>query len=124
MEKIPYSRTVRAVSTGAAQFFLMDERIKSGHWLFIQNLAVEDETTAPSKIRVGRGTDERNVHYWEEEPAPALGVLFTTVKPLHQVPEGNRVIVRFDGTVAGDRLAAFIDGYLTPKVEAQAVTWR
>lgn len=121
MEKIPYTRTLKKISAAAAQEFILDQVVKSGHWLFVQNLACEDETSAPSQIRVGRGTDQHEVHWWECEPAPALGVLYHSEKPLHFVPEGNRVIARFDGTVAGDQLRAYVDGYLTPKVKSREV---
>ena len=121
MEKIPYTRSIPAISDGAAQFFVMDGPMKSGHWLFIQNLACEDETNAPTQIRVGRGKDQHDVHWWECEPNPAAGVAYHTEKELLFVPEGERVIARFDGTVAGDILALYVDGYLTPKVLSREV---
>ena len=121
MEKIPYTRTLKKISIAAAQEFLMDQVVKAGQWLFVQNLACEDETSAPTQIRVGRGTDESEVHWWECEPNPALGVVYHTEKDLLFVPEGNRVITRFDGTVAGDQLRAYIDGYLTPKIPSRQV---
>lgn len=121
MEKIPYTRTLEAISDGSAQFFVLGQVVKSGQWLFVQNLAVEDETSAPTQIRVGRGRDESEVHWWECEPAPALGVAYHTEKPLHFVPEGERVVARFDGTVAQDQLRVYVDGYLTPKVLSREV---
>ena len=121
MEKIPYTRTLKKISGGAAQEFLLGSVVKSGHWLFVQNGACEDETSAPTQIRIGRGKDEAEVHWWECEPNPALGVLYHTEKDLLFVPEGNRVVARFDGTVAGDQLRVYIDGYLTPKVLSRQV---
>ena len=121
MEKIPYTRTLKPISDDAVQFFILDQVVKSGHWLFIQNLAAEDETNAPAQIRIGRGKDESEVHWWECEPNPAAGVLYHSEKVLLFVPEGNRVIGRFDGTVADDQLRLYVDGYLTPKVLSRQV---
>ena len=35
---------------------------------------------------------------------------------MHFVPEGQRVIFRFDGTTVGDELFVEVEGYTTPKV--------
>ena len=121
MEKIPYTRTIKKPCDDIVSCYLLGQVVKAGQWLFVQNLACEDETSAPTQIRVGRGKDEAEVHWWECEPNPALGVVYHTEKDLLFVPEGNRVIARFDGTVAGDQLRVYIDGYLTPKVLSRRV---
>jgi len=115
MEKIPYSKPLRTVSDGAAQFFILDNPMGSSTWLFVQNIAVEDETTFFDNIRVGRGTDQFNVFWWRDRPVPAAGVVYH-FDEIFFVPPGERLIVRFDGTVAGDRLRVWIDGYTTEKV--------
>ena len=120
MEKIPYLKPLKAVSDGAAIFYLMDNPMPSGTWLFIQHAAMENETTAFTRLRIGQGTDASHIHWWEEEPNPALGVLYWA-EELFFVPEGHRVITRWDGTTAGDRLAAYLDGYTTPKVQSREV---
>ena len=115
MEKIPYVKHLRAVSDGAALFYILDDPMKSGTWLFVQLITVEDETTNFDNIRIGRGRDEADVFWWEDTPVPAAGVLYD-FEPLFFVPEMERVIVRFDGTTAGDRLNVWINGYTTGKV--------
>lgn len=114
MEKIPYSRPMKAVSDGAALFYVMDNPIGASTWLFVQHIAVEDETTNFDNIRVGRGTDEHDPFWWEDRPVPAAGVVYN-FEEMFFVPPGERVIVRFDGTVAGDRLRVWVDGYTTEK---------
>lgn len=115
MEKIPYIKDLKAVSDGAALFYVQDDPIKSGTWLFVQLITVENETTNFDNIRVGQGTDDSDVHWWEDRPVPAAGVLYE-FEPLFFVPDGHRVIVRFDGTTAGDRLRVWINGYTSEKV--------
>ena len=115
MEKIPYSKPLRAVSTGAALFYVLDNPMGSSTWLFVQHIAVEDITTNFNNIRVGRGKDQYDVFWWEDRPVPAAGVVYN-FEEMFFVPPGERVIVRFDGTAAGDRLRVWIDGYTTEKV--------
>ena len=115
MEKIPYSKPLRAVSDGAALFYILDNPTGSSTWLFVQHIAVEDVTTFFNNIRVGRGKDQYDVFWWEDRPVPAAGVVYN-FEEMFFVPPGERVIVRFDGTVAGDRLRVWIDGYTTEKV--------
>jgi len=119
MEKIPYLRSLSAVSDGAAQFFLVTEPIPSGAWLFVQNTSEEDRTTNFDAVRVGRGPDEGSPHWWEEHVTCLVNVLYWQDKELHFVPEGERVIFRFDGTVDGDRLYCEVEGYTTVKVEGR-----
>jgi len=115
MEKIPYIRHLKAVSDGTAIIYILDNPIPSGMWLAVQHITVEDETTNFDLIRVGQGKDEFNVHWWEDAPVPAAGVLYE-FEELFFVPELNRVIVRVDGTTAADRLNVWIDGYTWEKV--------
>lgn len=120
MEKIPYLKDLKAGSDGAAEFFLMDDPMKSGQWLFIQHATMENETTAFTRLRIGQGKDEFDVHWWEEWVGPGVDILYWA-EELFFVPEGHRVITRWDGTTAGDRLAAYLDGYTTPKVLSREV---
>ena len=115
MEKIPYSKPLRVVSDGAALLYILDNRIGSNTWLFVQHLAVEDITTNFDNIRVGRGKDVANVFWWEDRPVPAAGVLYN-FDEMFFVPPGERVIVRFDGTTVADDLHVWIDGYTTEKL--------
>jgi len=115
MEKIPYVKHLKAISNGDALFYVQDDPMKSGTWLFVQLLTVEDETTNFDNIRIGRGTSYLDPFWWEDRPVPAAGVLYE-FEPLFFVPEGHRVIVRFDGTTEGDLLNVWINGYTTEKV--------
>ena len=120
MEKIPYLRHLRAVSDDAVNFFMMTEPMPSSTWLFVQNTSEENTDTNFDAVRVGRGTDENDPHWWEEHVTCLVDVLYWQDKELHFVPEGQRVIFRFDGTTVGDHLRCEVEGYTVEKVESRA----
>ncbi|MCK4438856.1 hypothetical protein KAV47_07255 [Candidatus Bathyarchaeota archaeon] len=115
MEKIPYLRSLKAVSDGAANFFLVTEPMPSSMWLFVQNTVEENRTANFDAVRVGRGKDIHEPHWWEEHVTCLVNVLYWQDKELHFVNEGERVIFRFDGTAAGDRLFCEVEGYVVEK---------
>ena len=114
MEKIPYTRYLKASSAGEALLYILDNPVPTSTWLCVQHITVEDETTNFNNIRVGQGRDEFHVHWWEDAPVPAAGVLYE-FEELFFVQELNRVIVRLDGTTAADLLNVWIDGYTWEK---------
>jgi len=114
MEKIPYTRYLKAISAGEALLYILDNPVPTSTWLCVQHITVEDETTNFDQIRVGQGRDEFHVHWWEDAPVPAAGVLYE-FEELFFVQELNRVIVRLDGTTAADLLNVWIDGYTWEK---------
>ena len=120
MEKIPYVREMMVLSTGAAEIFMLDNPMITGQWLFIQHDTMEDETNNFTGVLIGQGRDATSVHWWEEEANPVLGVLYWA-ENMFYVPEGHRVIIRWDGTTAGDTLRAYLDGYTSPKVLSKTV---
>ena len=116
MEKIPYLRSLSAACDNAVNFFMVTEPIPSGMWLFVQNTTEENRTTNFDAIRVGRGKDSGSPHWWEEHVTCLVNVLYWQDKELHFVPEGERVIFRFDGCTVDDELFCEVEGYLTEKV--------
>jgi len=116
MEKIPYLRSLRGRSDNAVQFFMVTEPVPSSMWLFIQHTSEENRTTNFGAVRIGRGKSYLEPHWWEEHVTCLVNVLYWQDRVLHFVPEGERVIFRFDGTTVGDRLFVEIEGYTTPKV--------
>lgn len=117
MEKIPYLRTLVAECDNAATFFILDNPIPSGSYLFVQHISIEDRTSGADAVRFGRGTDENAPHWWEEQLTLVVNVIRWMEKEQHIVPEGQRVILRVDGATLGDRIFVEIEGYLTGKVK-------
>ncbi len=120
MEKIPYLRSLRAVSDDAVNFFMVTDPMPSSMWLFVQNTSEENRDNNFDAVRVGRGRDVNNPHWWEEHVTCLANVLYWQDKELHFVNEGERVIFRFDGTTVGDRLFVEVEGYLVEKVKSRA----
>ena len=118
-EKIPYTQTIPAVSDGKAVFYVRDNRVNMGTWLFLQHIGARNRNAdgTVTKIRVGRGRDQVITHLFEEEAGPTPDVFYHTEKT-YFVPEGERLIAEFYGTGAGDMLEVHADGYTTPKVES------
>ena len=116
MEKIPYLRSPTGACDDAVQYFLVTEPIPSGMWLFVQNTSEENRTTNFDAVRVGHGTDRTHPHWWEEHVTCLVNVLYWQDKELHLVPEGHRVIFRFDGCTLGDRLFCEVEGYTVEKL--------
>ena len=119
MEKIPYLRSLKAACDNAVQFFMVTEPIPSSMWLFVQNTVEENRITNFDAVRVGHGTSLLDPHWWEEHVTCLVNVLYWQDKEMHYVPEGERVIFRFDGCTLGDRLYVEVEGYVTPKVESR-----
>jgi len=116
MEKIPYLKSLKAACDDAVTFFILDEPVHSGARLFVQHISFEDRTTLAAAVRVGRGTNENEPHWWEEQLTIVVNTVRWMTKEQHIVPDGQRVILRVDGATVGDRIYVEIEGYLTPKV--------
>lgn len=121
MNRIPYTRDLTALSDDAVQFFMMDTIIPSGLVLWLQHTSEEDRDNDFDAVRIGRGTDENDVHWWESHEDCLTGVIYWMDKPVLFVPDGQRVIFRFDGATVGDNLFCTIDGFLLPKILSRDV---
>jgi len=116
MEKIPYLKTPSVLCDNAVQFFILDDPVPSGARLFVQHISFENRTSGADAVRIGRGTDEGSPHWWEEQLQIVVNTVRWMDKEQHIVPDGQRVILRYDGATLGDRIHVEIEGYLTGKV--------
>jgi len=82
--------------------------IKAGEIYHIQGLAMENEATTITDIRVfidGHGYN----HYLYEQKAPAAGYLYWAEDDFY-VFEGEELVIRFTGCDPLDKLAAYLNG--------------
>jgi len=121
VEVDPYKQDLKALCDNAVQFFVLDNPIPSGLILWLQHTSEENRDTDFDAVRIGRGTDEHDVHWWESHETCLTGVIYWMDKPVFFVPEGQRVIFRFDGATVGDHLFCTVDGYLLPKMLSREV---
>lgn len=96
-------------SGGATNEYLATEpRVPKGEVWVITHIAVEDETSACTSVRIGRGTQQRP-RWLQEQPAPQAGQLYTEENE-HHLGEGEQLVVRFTGSTSGDVLVANVEG--------------
>lgn len=115
VELAPYKQDLNKQVDNAVQFFVLDNPIPSGLILWLQHTSEENRDNDFDAVRIGRGTDENDVHWWESHEDCTVDVIYWMDKPIFFVPEGQRVIFRFDGATVGDHVFCTIDGYLLPK---------
>jgi len=115
VELAPYKQDIKAICDDAVEFFIMDNLIPSGLILWLQHTSEENRDTDFDAVRIGRGKDENDVHWWESHEDCTAGVIYWMDKPIFFVPEGQRVIFRFDGATLEDHIFCTVDGYLLPK---------
>jgi len=100
-------------STGAATVdLLIPDRgaVPNGERWFIQRAAVENETSAFTRVRLGRRRGGRDRFHRSEEGLSAGEVL--TDPHLVVLDPGDRYIARFVGTSSGDRLRLTLEGFV------------
>ncbi len=106
----PLDDSKKAKSGGAATEDVELGPVPEGVTWVLNHVAVEDETTAFTSVRVGVGqaNDFRPV---EEHIGGVAGELYTVPEPIY-VPEGKFLRAQFVGTTSGDKLAVYINGHL------------
>jgi len=124
IERIPYAKNHKKISDNAVQFFIEGEVVKSGWWLWLLHTCEYDEDNDFDGVRIGRGTDQYEVHWWESHEDCTAGVLYWMDKPTFFIPPGQKLIVRFDGTTVGDHLYVTVDGYYIPHYTASDASRR
>ncbi len=89
------------------------EWIKAGRVLVLEHLSGHDDTSAPTRIRVGYWNGHR-LNWLKTQPAP---IASETVGYSARVflREGMYAIIRFEGTTGGDDLYATLNGYWIKK---------
>ena len=105
----PLDDSKKVKSGGASNEDVELGPVPKGLTWVINHVAVEDETTAFTSVRVGvaQANDFRPI---EEHIGGVAGELYTVPEPIY-VPEGKFLRARFVGTTSGDKLAVYINGY-------------
>lgn len=85
------------------------EQVKPGRELVLHHLSGYDDTSSPTKLRVGYWNGHRN-NWLVSQPAPLISETVGISAGLH-LREGMYAIVRFEGATSGDDLYAALNGY-------------
>ena len=89
------------------------EQVKAGRLLVLEHLSGYDDTSAPTRIRVGYWNGHR-LNWLNTQPAPiASETVGYSARVL--LREGMYPIVRFEGAPADDDLYATLNGYWIKK---------
>ncbi len=85
------------------------EQIKAGRVLVLEHLSGYDDTSAPTRIRVGYWNGHR-LNWLNTQPAPiASETVAYSARVL--LREGMYPVVRFEGATSGDDLYAALNGF-------------
>jgi hypothetical protein len=100
---------ILSVDAVAGSNDLESERVESGWEWCVQHLAVENETSNFTDFRVLK---ERagSEYLLEEQDSPLADVLYWSGEEYY-LSDGQRLVVRFTGCTAGDRLRVYLSGW-------------
>ena len=85
------------------------EQVKAGHKLVLLHLSGYDDTSSPTRIRVGYWNGHR-LNWLKGVPAPLVAETVGIAVRAY-LREGMYPIVRFEGATSGDDLYATLNGY-------------
>jgi len=89
---------------------LESPQVEPGHVLEVRHVAVEDRTTAYTRLVIGVA-DGMSFYQKEEEDSPAANNIYWT-RSYFLVPAGKKLRARLTGCQAGDNLHMSYEGYL------------
>lgn len=104
---LPFEWVVSKVAAGTSDDVKTD-RVPDGWVYTAENIAVEDETSGYTTLRLLKDGPGGEVHYCEEE-GPLAGLLYFTTDHMH-LTEGEQVVARLVGTTASDVLKLYVAG--------------
>ena len=84
-------------------------RVEPKRQYHIARVAVENETTASTDVRIlvrGHGWD----HYEMEQDSPAAATLYWDSDPI-ELSEGEDLVAKWTGATANDRLVFYVSGW-------------
>ena len=102
-------KPIRFVSGGVTPEYIDDDAVKPGYMRIITRIAVENETTAFTKFRIGTW-DGANFHLAEEQISPAVDTLYWTADPIY-LSETEKLRIELRGCISGDVIMVYIDGF-------------
>ena len=107
--RAPIAVQEKIASAGGTNEDISIGPVPPGHLWVITNIAIEDETTAFTSVRIsitGFGED----HHLIEDKSLVATTLYWYDGSIF-IPEGRKLRVRFVGTTSADVLAAYINGF-------------
>ena len=104
-----FRRRITIVSAAEATLNINDELIKSGFIAGIMRVAVENETSDYTRLRIG--VVSGNIfHPHEEEENPNANTLYWMSEEFY-IGQGENLRIELTGTTSSDRINVYIAGY-------------
>ena len=107
-------RPLRFVSAGVATEYIDDGPVKPGAMRIINRVAIENQTTGFTQLRIGVW-DGANFQMLEEQKTPAAATLYWTADPIY-LSEGENIRIELVGCTPNDVVTAYVDGF-TRKID-------
>jgi len=104
-----YTKPLFLKKAGTGTEYIKDDLCKEGRVIVLKSIAVEDKTSALTKVRIGKFTGGAFLP-WEEASAPAEDELSFSQEE-HWIREGEQFAAELVGGAASDECWAYIDGY-------------
>lgn len=108
--KVEWKFRDKPVSDGSTNIDVKSDAVRYGWKRTIQRVAIEDETTACTEVRLGFIDKMDRISWLAEQESNQAGVLYWT-KDLVVLTEGQSLIVRFTGSTSADKLAVYATGF-------------
>ncbi len=104
-----FRRRITVDSEAETPLTVDDPKIESGYMAGIMRIAVENETSDYTRLRVGV-VSGKIFHPHEEEQNPNADTLYWTSEEFY-LGEGENIRIELAGTTSGDRINIYIEGY-------------
>ena len=102
-------KPLRFASAGVATEYINDDIVRPGWAQLITRIAIENETTAFTSLRIGVW-DGANFHLLEEQKNPVVDTLYWTTDHIY-LSEGENLRIELKGCASGDVVKLYIDGF-------------
>jgi hypothetical protein len=109
-KQIRYKKYLYLKKEGVGVETLDGDPVDPHKQLVLEDIAVEDETSALNYIRIGK-MDGSNFFLWEEHKNPNAGELVSAAK-FHKLNMGECFRCTVSGGVANDIIRCYIEGYI------------
>ena len=108
-KQFKYHKVLTLKKAGTGEENVDDDPVNPKVLLTLEDVAVEDETTALDYIRIGKVTSE-GFFLWEEQKSPAAAELVFTSEE-HKLRMGEHFRCKVKGGAANDVIHVYLEGY-------------
>ena len=108
-KRYPYTKPLKLIKAGTGTEYISDEPVKDGRVIVLTSVSVVDETSALTKIRIGKNTGGYFMP-WEEELSPIANELCFSQEE-HWLRTAEYFQAELVGGAANDVCWAYLDGY-------------